>query len=110
MVHQRAALVSQASHNFDRLCHRAEIDLDKVLRKLGTAALQVEAAEETHAMQVEKARLAWNQQKSGLIPAAKKAEADAAALASEAELLAARLGLDLTHAELDRLLGGGLYP
>ena len=108
VVNQRAALVSQASNNYDRLRNRAEIDLDKLLRKLDTAQLQVEAAEEAQAMNAEHARLAGNQYRSGLIPAAKKTEADADAKASESDLLAARLGLDLTRAELDRLLGGGL--
>jgi outer membrane protein TolC len=59
-------------------------------------------------MNAEQARLAGNQYRSGLISAAKKAEADADAKASESDLLAARLGLDLTRAELNRLLGGGL--
>jgi multidrug efflux pump subunit AcrB/outer membrane protein TolC len=108
VVNQRAALVSQASSNYDRIRNRAEIDLDKLLRKVETAKLLVEAAEEACAMNVEKARLAGNQNQSGLIPVTKKVEADAEATASEADLLAARLGLDLTRAELDRLLGGGL--
>jgi len=110
VVHQRAALVSQASSNYDRVRNRNEIDLDRLLRKLETARIRTEAAEEACAMNVEKARLAGNQHQSGLISASKKEEADAEANASEAELLAARLGLDLTRAELDRLLGGGLNP
>ena len=61
VVNQRAALVSQASNNYDRLRNRAEIDLDKLLRKLDTAQLQVEAAEEAQAMNAEHARLAGNQ-------------------------------------------------
>ena len=108
VVNQRAALVSQASNNYDRVRNRAEIDLDRLLRKLETAQILAEAADEACATNAEKARLAGNQQQSGLIPASKKEEADAEAKASEAELLAARLGLDLTRAELDRLLGGGL--
>ncbi len=108
VVHQRAALVNQATYDYDRLRNRAEIDLDKLLRKLETDQLQVEAAEEAHAMNAEKARLTGNQFRAGLIPAAKKLEAEADARASEADLLAARLGLDLTRAGLDRLLGGGL--
>ncbi|WP_243320805.1 efflux RND transporter permease subunit [Geothrix sp. SG200] len=108
VVHQRAALASQASSNYDRVRNRTEIDLDRLLRKLETARILSEAAEDANAMNVEKARLAGNQHKSGLIPVSKKLEADAEATASEAELLAARLGLDLTRAELDRLLGGGL--
>jgi len=110
VVNQRAALVNQASTNFDHARNRAEIDLDKLLRKLETARILTEAADEACAMNVEKARLAGNQNLSGLIPASKKVEADAEAKASEADLLAARLGLDLTRAELDRLLGGGQNP
>lgn len=110
VVHQRAAMVNAATYDFDRIRNRAEIDLDRLLRKLDTDRLLVEAAEEAHAMNAEKARLAGNQYKSGLIPASKKLEADAEARASEADLLAARLGLDLTRADLDRLLGGGVNP
>ncbi len=108
VVKQRAALVNQATSNYDRVRNRAEIDLDRLLRKMETAQILVEAADEARAMSVEKARLAENQRQSGLIPTSKKAEADAEAQTSEADLLAARLGLDLTRAELDRLLGGGL--
>ncbi|MBI1752787.1 MAG: efflux RND transporter permease subunit [Acidobacteria bacterium] len=107
VVKQRAALVNQASSNYDHVRSRTEIDLDKLLRKLETARILAEAADEACVMNVEKARLAGNQHQAGLIPASKKAEADAEAKASEADLLAARLGLDLTRAELDRLLGGG---
>lgn len=108
VVHQRAALASQASYNYDRVWNRAEIDLDRLLRKLETAQLLADAAEEACAMNIEKARLANNQYQSGLIQASKKDEAVAEAKASEADLLAARLGVELTRAELDRLLGGGL--
>jgi outer membrane protein TolC/preprotein translocase subunit SecF len=108
VVNQRAALVSQASTNYDRIHNRTEIDLDKLLRKLETARILVEAADEANAVNAEKARLAGNQHQSGLIPFAKNMEAFADAKASETDLLAARLGLDLTRAELDRLLGGGL--
>lgn len=108
VVRQRAALVSQASCNYDRIRNRAEMDLDRLLRKLETAQALAEAAEEARAMSVEKARLAGNQHKAGLMPAARMEEADAEARSSEAELLAARLGVELTRAELDRLLGGGL--
>lgn len=110
VVNQRAALVSQASSNYHRVRNRAEIDLDKLLRKLETARILAEAAEEACAMNLEKARLTGNQHQAGLVPAARKVEADAEAKASEADLLAARLGLDLTRAELDRLLGGGQNP
>jgi outer membrane protein TolC len=105
VVSQRAALVSQASENLRRLRSRVEIDLGKVLRKVEAAQLLVEVAEEAQGASQEKARLARNQQEVGVISAAKQAEAEAAARASEADLLAARLGLDLAHGELDQLLG-----
>lgn len=65
----------------------------------------VEVAEEANALNAEKARLAANQLKAGLIPVSRKAEAEAAAKTAEADFLAARLGLDLAYAELDQLLG-----
>lgn len=105
MVSQRAAMASQASENQRRIRNRVEIDLGKLLRKVETAQLLVEAADEACALNVEKARLATNQHKAGLIPASKKVEAEAAAKSAEADLLAARLGLDLARAELDQLLG-----
>lgn len=105
VVSQRAALVNQASENHRRLRNRVEIDLGKVLRKLETARLMVEVAEEANALNAEKARLAANQHRAGLIPASRKAEAEAAAKMAEADSLAARLGLDLVYAELDQLLG-----
>jgi multidrug efflux pump subunit AcrB/outer membrane protein TolC len=105
VVGQRAALVNQATENQRRLRNRVEIDLGKLLRKVETARLMVEVAEEAKALNLEKARLAGNQLKAGLVPAAKAAEAEAAARASEADVLAARLGLDLAYAELDQLLG-----
>ena len=105
VVSQRNALVLQASENHHRLHSRVAIDLGKLLRKIETAQLLVEVADESCAMNVEKARLASNQCKAGLISAAKRAEAQAAAEVSEAELLAAKLALDLAYAELDQLLG-----
>jgi outer membrane protein TolC len=105
VVNQRAALVSQATENHRRLQSRVEIDLGKILRKIETAQLLVEVADEACAMNTEKARLAANQHTAGLISASKKAEAEATAKSSEADLLAARLGLDLAQSELDQLMG-----
>lgn len=105
VVGQRAALGNQASENYHRIRNRVEIDLDKLLRKLETARLMVDVAEEASALNTEKARLAANQRKAGLIPASKLAEAEAEAKGAEADLLAAQLGLDLAKAELERLLG-----
>jgi multidrug efflux pump subunit AcrB/outer membrane protein TolC len=104
-ISQRAAVRTQAEENRQRLRHRVEIDLGKLLRKVATAQLLLEAAEEGAALNQEKARLASNQRKAGLIPEGRRAEAEAEALAAAADLLAARLGLDLAHAELDQLLG-----
>ncbi|MCE1229375.1 MAG: efflux RND transporter permease subunit, partial [Firmicutes bacterium] len=105
VVSQRAALGAQASENHRRIRTRVEMDLDRLLRKLDTAKLQVEVAEEAQALHAEKARLAANQLDVGLVSAPKRSEADAAAKAADADLLAARLALDLTWAELDQLLG-----
>jgi len=105
VVSQRNALLSQASEDRDRLRRRVEIDLGKVLRRIETSKLLEEAASESLDMHLEKARLAANQSKAGVISAAKAAEAEAAARASEADFLAARLGLELDYAELNRLLG-----
>lgn len=105
IVSQRNAMVNQASENHRRMRSRVEIDLGRVTRKVETAKLMVEVAEEACAMQVEKARLATNQHKSGVISMAKQAEAEASAKSAEADLLAARLSLDLAYAELDQLLG-----
>jgi outer membrane protein TolC len=105
VVHQRNAMVAEATEDRDRLSRRVEIDLDKTLRKLETTRLLVETAEEASALNTENARLAANQFKAGVISAAKQAEADAAAKAAEADFLAARLGLELDYADLDRQLG-----
>ncbi len=105
VVSQRAAVVSQASENQRRVRNRVEIDLGKLRRKVETAGLMVEVAEEACALNVEKARIAANEQKTGLISAAKMAEAEASARSAQADALAARLGLDLAYAELDQLLG-----
>jgi len=105
VVSQRNALLSQASEDRDRLRRRVEIDLGKVLRRIETSKLLEEAASESRDMYLEKARLAANQSKAGVISAAKAAESEAAARASEADFLAARLGLELDYAELNRLLG-----
>ena len=50
-------------------------------------------------------RVAANQAKAGVISAAKAAEAMAAGISAEADLLAARLNLELDFAELNQLLG-----
>jgi len=105
VISQRAAVVSQASENHRRIRSRVEIDLGKLLRKVETAQLMVEVAEEGCALNLEKARLTANQHKAGLVSASKKAEAEAVARSSEADFLAARLGLDLARAELNQLLG-----
>jgi outer membrane protein TolC len=105
VVGQRAAQASQASENYRRIRNRTEISLDRLLRKVETARLGVDVAEEASAASTEKARLVANQRKAGLVPASKLAEAEAEARASEAGLLAARLGLDLVQAELKQLLG-----
>ncbi len=106
VIGQRAALVSQAEENLRRVKHRVEIDLDKGLRKLETARLRLEVAEEVCAVAQEKARLAVNQGKVGLISDAKVREAQAQAQAAEADQLAARFGVDLALAELEKLTGG----
>ncbi|MFZ1613452.1 MAG: efflux RND transporter permease subunit [Holophaga sp.] len=105
VVSQRSALVNQASENHRRIRTRVEIDLGKVLRKVDTAQLLVEVAAEAQALNTEKARLMANQYKAGLVPASKKAEADATAKTGDADLLAAQLGLELVYAELNQLLG-----
>lgn len=105
VISERSALVNQASENQRRLRQRVEIDLGKVLRKVETSRLQAEAAEEAHRLRQEEARLAGNQLKFGTISGAKHAEIEAAAKSAEADWLAARMGLDLAYAELDRLLG-----
>jgi len=105
VVSQRNALLTQASEDRDRLRRRVEIDLGKILRKIETAKLLEEAASEARDMNLEKARLAANQSKAGVISTAKAAEAEASARAAEADLLAARLGLELDYAELAKLLG-----
>ena len=105
VVSQRNAQVSEASEDRERLRRRVEVDLGRTLRKLETAKLLVDAAEEASALNSEKDRLAANQFKAGVISAAKRAEAEAAARAADADLLAARLGLQLDYAELDQLLG-----
>jgi multidrug efflux pump subunit AcrB/outer membrane protein TolC len=105
VVHQRNALVAQACDDRDRLRQRVEVDLGKLLRKVETCKLQADAAEEACALRNEEARLAENQLRAGTISAAKQAGIDATAKAAQADLLAARLGLDLAYAELDQLLG-----
>ena len=105
VVSQRAAQVSEASEDYRRLRSRVAIDLGKLLRKIEAAELLVEVATEADSTVREKSRLAGNQFRAGLIPAAKRAEAEAAAKGTQADLLAARLGLDLAHAELEQLLG-----
>jgi multidrug efflux pump subunit AcrB/outer membrane protein TolC len=105
VVAQRAAVVNQATYDYDRIRNRVEIDLDKVLRKLQTTQLTVDVAEEASALNAEKARLAVNQRKAGLVSESKRAEAEAEARAAEADLLAARVGNDLARAELRQLLG-----
>jgi multidrug efflux pump subunit AcrB/outer membrane protein TolC len=105
VVHQRNALVAEATEDRDRLSRRVELDLDKTLRKLETSQLLVETAEAANDLNAEKARIAANAFKNGLSSAARRADADAAAKAAEADLLAARLNLELDFAELDRQLG-----
>jgi multidrug efflux pump subunit AcrB/outer membrane protein TolC len=105
VVSQRNAQVAEASEDRDRLRRRVEVDLGKTLRKLETAKLLADAAEEASALDSEKDRLAENQFKAGVISAAKRAEAEAAARAADADLLAAKLGVQLDYAELDQLLG-----
>jgi outer membrane protein TolC len=56
-------------------------------------------------LNTEKARLVDNQYKTGVISAAKQDEAKAEAESAEADLLAARLALQLDYAELDQLMG-----
>jgi outer membrane protein TolC len=82
-----------------------EVELGKLMRKVETCRLQADAAEEAGALRTEEARLAENQLRAGTISKAKQAAAEAAAQAAQADLLAARLGLDLAYAELDQLLG-----
>lgn len=106
VVSQRAALVSQAEENLRRIRQRLEIDLDKGLRRLESARLRLEAAEEACAVAQEKARLAANQGKVGVISEAKVKEAAALAQAAEADRLAAQVGVDLALAELEKLAGG----
>jgi outer membrane protein TolC len=105
VISERSAQVSQAHENQRRLRQRVEIDLGKLLRKVETSRLQVEVAEEASALRTEEARLAGNQVQAGTISAARHAETQAAAKVAQADLLAARLGLDLVYAELDQLLG-----
>ncbi|BDU74143.1 efflux RND transporter permease subunit [Mesoterricola silvestris] len=105
VVSQRRAQLTQAGEDRDRLRRRIDVDLGKVLRKIETAKLLAEAASEARELQVERARLAANQRKAGVISAARAAEADAAARGAEADLLAAKLALELDYAELNQLLG-----
>jgi multidrug efflux pump subunit AcrB len=105
VVSVRSALVNQASENQHRLRQRVEIDLGRLMRKVETCRLEAEAAEEACALRTEEARLAENQLRAGTISEAKQAGAQATAKLAQADLLAARLGLDLAYAELDQLLG-----
>jgi outer membrane protein TolC len=105
VVQERSALVNQASENQHRLRQRVEIDLGKLMRKVETSRLQADVAEEACALRTEEARLADNQLRAGTISQAQQAGTAAAARAAQADLLAARLGLDLAYAELDQLLG-----
>jgi len=105
VISERAALVNQASENQRRLRQRVEIDLGRLMRKVETSRLQVAVAEEGCALRTEESRLAGNQLRAGTLSAAKRAEAEAVARTAQADLLAARLGLDLAYAELDQLLG-----
>jgi multidrug efflux pump subunit AcrB/outer membrane protein TolC len=105
VVNERSAQVGQASENQQRLRRRLEIDLGRLMRKVETCRLQAEVAEEACALRTEEARLAGNRLRAATISRAKQAEAEAAAKAARADLLGARLGLDLAYAELDQLLG-----
>ena len=105
VISQRAAQVSEASENEHRHRTHLELDLDRLLRKVEDAQLMAELAGEACQLNLEKARLSGNQHKAGLISGAKLAEAQAVAKGSEAELLAARLGLVLARLEVEHLLG-----
>jgi outer membrane protein TolC len=105
VVSQHRAQAAEASEDRDRLRRRVEVDLGRILRKLETARLMVDSAEAGRALNVEKARLATNQYKAGVISAAKRDEAQAVAESAEADLLAAKLALQLDYAELDQLMG-----
>ena len=111
VVSQRNALVAQASDDRDRLRRRVEVDLGKDPAQAGN--LQAPGGRRRRSPRPEDARrtrLAANQLKAGVISAAKQAEAEAAAQAAEADLLAARLGLHLAYAELDQLPSAGHRP
>jgi outer membrane protein TolC len=105
VVHQRNAQVLEATEDRDRLRRRVEVDLGRTLRKVETARLQLDAATEARDLGAERARLAGNQRKAGVISPAKDAEALADAKAAEADFQAAGLALELDYAELDQLLG-----
>ncbi len=99
----RSSGLDQAEQNVARLRGRLAVDVGKAWRKLDTARLAWDTAREVRAVRAEAARLATNQLAAGTLSETKWKEADAALASAEADETAARLGVVLAQADLDRL-------
>jgi multidrug efflux pump subunit AcrB/outer membrane protein TolC len=104
-VGERQAQLEQAEENLRRLRSRVRIDVEKGRRKIERLEDLVRVAERAVEVRREARRIAADHAELGVSTALALRQAEAGLASAEAQLLEARIGLRLAHAELERTLG-----
>lgn len=104
-VGERQAQLEQAEENLRRLRSRVRVEVEKGRRKIERLEDLVRVAERAVEVRREARRIAADHAELGVATALASRQAEAALASAEAQLLEARVGLRLAHAELERTLG-----
>jgi len=105
VVGERWALLTQARENARRVEDRVSVDVEKAWRKVESAKMMVDVAREALELRREAERISGDQNRVGVISAAKWKEAVAARRSAEADELKARVAWRVAVAELERVVG-----
>ena len=105
VVREREAQLAQAEEEMHRLERRVQIDVEKAFRRVRRVTDLAEVAREALNVRREALRIAKDQLDLGLSSRAVYEEANAAALAADADLTAAQCQIAAAVTDLDRLRG-----
>lgn len=104
-IRERASQIAQAEEEMRRVERRIRIDVEKAYRRIERVAGVAEVAREASNVGREALRIAKDQYELGLGSRAAYEEANAAASAADADLIAANCQIAAAVADLDRLRG-----
>jgi len=104
-VRERAAQVSEAEQNLERLKEHVAVEVERSFNKLERTKSMVNVATQVAKLREESERLATDQATQGVVLVSDVKHASAANYKAKADLLQATLGYVQAHAELERTVG-----